>query len=138
MIKRMFVDTGAFLALANPADQYHEEAVRTFAHLQLGKTVFITTNFVLDETYTRIQRKAGLKVAIEFGRRLQEDRDLTILTIEKSLEKLAWDIFSHDLQHGFSYTDCTSFALMRRKKMSEAFTFDKHFKAFGWRVYPSV
>lgn len=137
MIK-VFVDTGAFLALANPADQYHQAAVRCFESLQGSGVLFITTNFILDETYTRIQRKAGIKIAVQFGERIQSDRQLKIYIVEKTLEKLAWEIFKHDRGHSFSYTDCTSFALMRRRKIREAFAFDKDFSSFGWVVHPGL
>lgn len=136
MTHQVFIDTGAFLALANPADQYHEAAVRCFENLQVSGTRFVTTNFILDETYTRIQRKAGLKVAIAFGEQIQSDRQLKVYAVERTLEKLAWEIFRHDLGHSFSYTDCTSFALMRRRKIREAFAFDTDFASFGWRVHP--
>lgn len=138
MTRKVFVDTGAFLALTNAADQYHDAAVRCFEGLQASRTLFVTTNFVLDETYTRLQRRAGLGVAITVGERLQSDRKLKIYTVEKTLEKLAWEIFKHDHHHSFSYTDCTSFALMRRRKIREAFTFDTDFASFGWIVHPQI
>jgi len=137
MIKKVFVDTGAFLALANPADRHHDAAVRCFGVLKASGTLFITTNFVLDETYTRLQRKAGLRVAITVGERIRADRKLKIFTVEGTLEKLAWEIFKHDQGHSFSYTDCTSFALMRRRKIAEAFAFDADFASFGWIVHPA-
>lgn len=131
------MDTAAFIALANSADQYHQEAVACFTELRATRVSLITTNFVLDEVYTRLQRRTGLKIAITFGEKIQASRQIRIHTIERSLEKSAWEIFKHDLGHTFSYTDCTSFALMRRKKIREAFTFDQDFTAFGWTVIPT-
>lgn len=138
MSKKVFVDTGAFLALANSADQYHETAVRCLGMLRASRAFLVTTNFILDETYTRLHRKAGLKVAIAFGEKVQSSRELKIYTVERSLEKLAWQIFKHDQAHSFSYTDCTSFALMRRRKVREAFSFDDDFTSFGWTVHPGA
>lgn len=135
-MRQVFVDTAAFLALANSADQYHQEAVACLARLRATQIRLITTNFVLDEVYTRLQRCAGLKVAITFGEKIQASRQIRVHTVEKSLEKAAWEIFKHDLGHSFSYTDCTSFAFMRRKKIREAFTFDQDFTRFGWTAVP--
>lgn len=130
------MDTAAFIALANSADQYHQAAMVCFTGLRAARTPMVTTNFVLDEVYTRLQRRGGLKIAISFGEKIQASRQIRIHTVERSLEKLAWEIFKHDLGHSFSYTDCISFALMRRKKISQAFTFDRDFAAFGWTMLP--
>lgn len=134
----VFVDTGAFLALANEADQCHERAKVCFQELQATKTPFLTSNFVLDETYTRIRGKAGLRTAVVFGEKIQSSSQLKIVTIERSLEKKAWEIFKKYADQSFSYTDCTSFALMREKKIREAFAFDKDFQIFGFQLIPNL
>lgn len=37
----------------------------------------------------------------------------------------------------FSFTDCTTFAVMERLKIPAAFTFDEHFRQYGrFKVYP--
>ncbi|MFA7234316.1 MAG: hypothetical protein WC076_09405 [Terrimicrobiaceae bacterium] len=38
--------------------------------------------------------------------------------------------------HAFSFTDCTSFAVMRRLGLVEAATSDSHFQAAGFRPLP--
>ncbi len=135
-MKPVFIDTAAFIALANAADQYHQEAVACLATLRATRAPLVTTNFILDEVYTRLQRRGGLKIAITFGEKIQASRQIRIHTVEKSLEKLAWEIFRHDTGHAFSYTDCTSFAFMRRRKICKSFTFDRDFVNFGWTVVP--
>lgn len=35
-----------------------------------------------------------------------------------------------------SFTDCVSFVLMRRQGIERAFSFDKHFPAAGFRLWP--
>ena len=137
MSKKVFVDTGAFLALTNRADQHHQNALNCLGNLQIQRVVFVTSNFILDETYTRLRSKAGLNAAIRFGEEIQLNRQLKIVTVEKSLETIAWEIFKKYHEQYFSYTDCTSFAIMKRKKLKEAFSFDKDFKIFGWTTHPS-
>ena len=39
----IFVDTGAWIAILNPNDQYHREAVAVYRHFQQQKTLLLTT-----------------------------------------------------------------------------------------------
>lgn len=137
MSRNIFVDTGAFLALANAGDQYHKTATECLASMA-GVRQWVTTNFVLDETYTRIRRKVGPKVAVAFGEKIRSDSSVKIVTIEKKLEEKAWEIFKRYTDHPFSYTDCTSFALMLDQKITEAFAFDKDFKILGFSLLPAL
>lgn len=136
MARRVFVDTSAFVALANAGDQYHQAAVSCMHMLQGSKALLITSNFILDETYTRLRRRGGIKIAVAFGDNVRTSRQLKVLTIDRSADERAWAIFTKYADHDFSYTDCTSFALMRAKKITEAFAFDADFRVMGFTVLP--
>jgi len=138
MSKKVFVDTGAFIALANEADQYHLPAKNCLLELQAGDVLLVTSNFVLDETYTRLRQKAGLRVAIAFGDKIQTSRQLKIVSVERKSEKRAWEIFKKYKDQTFSYTDCTSFSLMQENNLGEAFGFDKDFRIFGFSLIPHL
>src|SRR3972149_1920020 len=63
----IFVDTAAFLAIENRRDAHHEDALAfRDASLRAGET-FITSDYVLDESYTIIRLRAGHAVAVKFG-----------------------------------------------------------------------
>ena len=51
-------------------------------------------------------------------------------------EERAWEIFLKYKDKDFSYTDCTSFAVMERLKIDTAFTFDSHFQTMKFQVAP--
>ena len=138
MSRTIFVDTGAFIALANQSDQYHQAARDCLEGLAATGVLFVTSNFVLDEAYTRIRRKAGLKAAVAFGENIRSSRKFKVVTVESSLEQKAWEIFKKYSDHPFSYTDCTSFALLLKKKIKETFAFDQDFKIFGFNVLPAM
>lgn len=136
MSRVLFVDTGAFIALANRSDQYHEAAKGCLEKISAPGILLVTSNFVLDETYTRIRRRAGLPTAVAFGTAVRSNRQLKVITVERKSEEKAWEIFKKYDDHSFSYTDCTSFALMQQRKIKEAFAFDQDFKIFGFQVIP--
>lgn len=138
MNKRIFVDTGAWIALTNAADQYHATAAQYWKTLHVSGTKLMTSNFVLDETYTRLRFKAGLQITLRFGEQIRSSQRLQIITVEVQMEKIAWEIFRKYADQRFSYTDCTSFAVMRAKKISEVFAFDTDFHIMGFQVVPPL
>ena len=48
----------------------------------------------------------------------------------------AWDIFAGRSDRRLSFTDCTSFALMKRLRLDTAITLDGDFRRAGYRVLP--
>jgi len=43
----------------------------------------------------------------------------------------AWGLFQRYRDKAFSFTDCTTFALMTRLRIAAAFAFDIHFRQYG-------
>jgi hypothetical protein len=78
----------------------------------------------------------GHGVAISFGEDVKASRTLKILWITPELDSAAWHIFNTHGDKEFSYTDCTSFALMDKEAITSAFTFDKHFQQYGLHTTP--
>lgn len=127
----IFLDTGAFLAIENRRDAHHKAALAfRDACLQAGET-FITSDYVLDESYTIIRLRAGHAVAVGFGEDVRASRVLRVEYLTPEILEAAWRIFKAFADKEFSFTDCTSFALMERLHISTAFTFDEHFRQYG-------
>jgi predicted nucleic acid-binding protein len=57
-----------------------------------------------------------------------------VLRVSEALESAAWQIFKRYNDKEFSFTDCTSFAIMRERDLREAFTNDHHFEQFGYQI----
>jgi len=132
-LKRLFVDTGAWYALVDKNDPDHVKA-RDF--LKANNIPLITTNFIFDEAITLLRSRLGWNVAKDFGQKLQDSNFVSIAAIESSDEEKAWEIFLKFRENDFSYTDCTSFAAMKRLKMDTAFSFDSHFQIMKLQVVP--
>ena len=127
----IFVDTSAFLALENRRDLYHSKALLfKDTCLKTGQTL-ITSDYVLDESYTIIRLRAGHTIAVQFGESLRKSQFIRIEHIIPEIIEEAWRLFKKFEDHDFSFTDCTSFALMERLNISNAFTFDAHFQEYG-------
>ena len=135
----VFVDTWAWYALADERDADHEVAHLATDDLIEREVMLVTTNFVLDEATTLIRYKLGHAIAVKFRqtiRQLDEDELLDVVRISESHEAAAGEIFERYADQDFSFTDCTSFAVMRELKLNEAFTGDQHFATMSFQLIP--
>ncbi|CAD7783534.1 MAG: hypothetical protein KCCBMMGE_01936 [Candidatus Methanoperedenaceae archaeon GB37] len=55
----IFIDTSAFLAIENRRDTYHKQALAYRDTILQSGLGLITTDYVLDESYTIIRLRAG-------------------------------------------------------------------------------
>ena len=56
--------------------------------------------------------------------------------LDRPTEERAWEILEQHDDKRWSYVDATSFALVERDGVNEAFAFDAHFAQRGLRVLP--
>lgn len=63
-----FVDTGAWLAIKNSRDRKHEAAAAAVSGLRMRRDRLITSDYVLDETYTGLLYDLGYDSAVQFKR----------------------------------------------------------------------
>jgi predicted nucleic acid-binding protein len=133
----VFVDTSAFHALSNTGHSLeHSAAVSVAERLEADTVLLVTTDYVLDETYTLLRSALGHHAAIAFGREIDRG-GIQIVQVDESIQRAAWEIFERFSDKDFSFTDCTSFAVMNRARIEVAFTFDRHFQQYGLRTLPS-
>ncbi len=128
----VFVDTSAFLAIENHRDTRHEEALTLRERLVGVGRSLMTSDYVLDESYTIIRQRAGHRIAVGFGEGIRASRLVRIEFLQVETLEQAWAIFKRFADKDFSFTDCTSFALMRRLGLREALAFDGHFLQAGF------
>lgn len=137
-MRRIFIDTGAYIALVDRRDQYHDVARRRAASLVGQRLHICTTAYIFAETVTWMTRKLGHATAVEFGnsvRRQQARGQLDLILPSGELEEAAWQIFTHFSDQAFSYVDCTSFAWLKSQRDVQAFTFDHHFRWMGFSLF---
>jgi predicted nucleic acid-binding protein len=134
----IYIDTGAFLARHLSKDQYHPQANAFWESIHKNNEACATSNFVLDETFTLLGRRAGYNFAAQRARNIYASESLQILRPTRKEELKAIDFFEKYLDHRLSFTDCVSFVLMQNKKIKRVFTFDHHFQLAGFQIYPRI
>lgn len=135
----VFVDTWAWYALADRNDADHEVAQLANEELIRRRAVLVTTNFVLDEAVTLIRYRLDHAAAVSFRHTIEqliEDELLKVVRIDDEQESAAGEIFDRYDDADFSFTDCTSFAIMRELSLAEVFTSDRHFSIMGFVLIP--
>ena len=132
----IFVDTSAFLARYLSRDQRHKDAVQGWKALAQRSWKCYTSNFVLDETFTLLARRSSYSFAADRARSLYASASLEIVrpSNEDELEALA--LFEKFADQDVSFTDCVSFALMKKHGVRRAFAFDRHFRDAGFELWP--
>jgi uncharacterized protein len=124
---RVFIDTGAFCALAIPKDQHNFTAKAIYKQMQKDKAVLCTSDYVLDEVYTLLKTRGSHATAVKFMDQIDKS-NILLLRITEDIEERAKDIFKKFDDKRLSFTDCTSFALINQLGIEALFAFDEHFK----------
>jgi len=134
-MRRVFIDTGAWYALKDQRDPHHQAAIDFFTKLR-GQVLCFTSDYVVDESITLVRyRLKNHRVASELARELFSEKAAKIVFVSLEHHERALEIFTKFSDQEFSYTDCTSFAIMEAMSIKEALAFDSHFsfEKFGFK-----
>jgi predicted nucleic acid-binding protein len=138
-MRHIFVDTWAWYALTDRNDADHLIAEATNRQLIEERHIFVTTNYVLSETVTLVRYKLYHAVAVQFWKTTKQligSGLVKLIRVSALQEEHAWEIFEQYNDQDFSFTDCTSFAVMKELKLSRVFTGDDHFATMGFVLVP--
>lgn len=138
MASNAFVDTAGWYALIDRGDAAHARAVDVVGRLVRAGSRLVTTDYVLDESYTLARVRAGALAAGRLIDVVERTGALDIEWIEADRFDAARNMFRKQLDQGFSFTDCTSFVVMRESHIVDAVTTDRHFRVAGFRPLLTV
>jgi len=134
--ENIFVDTSAWIALADRADAYHKKALSIYPSLLKTQKRLIISNLVVGETYILILKELGHQAALLFLERLKSSPRISRVHSTDDIEIEAEEILKKYSDQDFSYTDAASFVIMKLQDMTKAFSFDKHFVTAGFITLP--
>jgi uncharacterized protein len=128
----VFVDTAAWIALFNKSDDLHLPAKQLMNQLQQNNTALVTTEFVLLEFADAFCDSKTRSLAVQYVDRLRRLNRLEIVPISQELLTAGWVLYRQRLDKSWGLTDCTSFIVLGERKITEAFTSDRHFEQAGF------
>src|SRR5712672_5758 len=130
----VFVDSGAWIALALSRDPLHLQAREQWDLLHGAGAELHTSVPVVIETFTFLDRNANRDVALTWKESIHKPRAVKILPCELRDLEQSWEYFRRADLHKLSAVDATSFAIMKRARIRLAYAFDHHFVAVGFRL----
>lgn len=135
-MKATFVDTSGWVACADEADPAHAAAVTARDRWLEEGGLLVTTDYIVDETLTLLRFRLGIKAAEAWWSQIEASSRLRWEFVGPERADVARGIFFRYRDKDFSFTDCTSFAVMRELKLRLALATDRHFRQMGFSVKP--
>ena len=130
----VFVDSGAWIALALVKDPLHGQAREQWTLLREIGAKLHTSVPVIVETFTFLDRNANRDVALVWKESIYKPGAVKIVPCELRDLEFAWEYFLRADIHKLLVVDATSFVVMKRLRIRLAYTFDHHFAVAGLRL----
>jgi len=132
---KLFVDTSALVALFVRNDKNHEKAVAIFDDIRMNKIKLCLTDYIFDECITTVLSLSNHATTVQIGDFILSSHMIEFIWLDESSKLKTWDFFKHYSDKKFSYTDCSSFIIMKELGLKDYFGFDRHFQQAGFLAY---
>jgi predicted nucleic acid-binding protein len=130
----VFIDTSFFKAVIDEKDDFHVAGLEAWETAKNQRVGPVTTNYILDETYTLIRKRRGTGKAKELRDFLAGSAaQIKIVRVLAADDAAAWHWFLKDWTN-LSFTDCVSLAVMKRLGLERVLAFDRHFAQAGFKI----
>ena len=130
----IFADTSGWASLLDTDQKYHPLAASIFAAVQQNNQQLVTTNYVIAELIALLNSpmRYPREQAIRFVNHIKNSRFVRVVHIDETLDVAAWTLLSKRTDKTWSLVDCSSFVVMEREGLTEAFTANHHFTQAGF------
>lgn len=129
----LFVDTSAWFEAFDAGSSVHHQVA---AALKASEGPVVTTTFVLAELSALMVGRLTHAHAARAGTFLRTSPDVNLVHPDVADESAAWRLFVERPDKRYSMTDCLSFVVMRRLKLTTALALDRHFAQEGFDLVP--
>ena len=122
--------------MADAKDPLHQESLYSRDEWFEKGAVLVTSNYILDEALTLIRMRLGIEAAEKWWAMTSESPRCKVewITPERTEKAVHW--FFRWRDQSFSFTDCTSFIVMREQGIEDVLTADRHFITAGFQIHP--
>jgi|SRR5438105_1091124 len=132
--REAFVDTSILYALVDKRDAHHAAARVAVEALLRSNRQLLTTNYIVTEAVNLANARGGAHVALRILELIDRSAGMRLEWIGALRFEETKAYFRKHADRGYSFTDCSSFVLMRELKLTDALSTDRHFQQAGFRV----
>ena len=132
----VFADSSGFIAAYSARDADHSRALEAWRSIAARRQKILTTDLVFAETVTLLRRWNGHPASRQAGQAILRSANIDIAGLDREQLRLAWREFVAIGDPKLSLCDAASFVVMRERGITEAFTFDRHFRNAGFHTVP--
>jgi len=126
------------MSMADQADPAHQASISIRDRYLKQSHIFVTSDYVIDETLTLIRMRLGINAAERWWNQIERSPRLRFETVFAERLEKARNWFFKWRDKPFSFTDCTSFVIMRELGIKQALTVDAHFFEAGFEILPTI
>lgn len=130
----IFADTAYWVALTNPRDALHRQAIKIPE--SLGEYRVITSEMVLVELLNVVSGHGShlRRSATGLVQRIIDDPYIELVPQTTPLFQDALALYRDRSDKAWSLTDCASFLIMDERAITEALTHDQHYVQNGYHA----
>ena len=128
----LFVDTSGLYALGDRRDPHRDKLKKLVPSRMSAGGRLVITDYILDEACTLAKARAGTHAALRLLELVETSAGFRMEWIGPDRFQAAKVYFRKHADHGYSFTDCTSFVVMAELRLRDALTSDRHFCEAGF------
>jgi uncharacterized protein len=133
-VRDVFLDTSILYALIDRKDAHHSSAREKVGVLLRANRRLVTTDYIVAEGVNLANARAGHYLATRILDLIDRSSGIRTEWIGSLRFEAAKAFFRRYTDHAYSFTDCTSFVVMRELRLTDALSTDGHFREAGFRL----
>lgn len=137
---KLFIDSGAFIALAHEGDDLHREAIEFYKTVPVYVSR-VATHAVIGETYTFLRYHAWQGAALAWLDSMEKalvGGHLRVVCPDADVDRAAREVLRRFKDQELSYTDALTLAVLEMERVKFVFGFDHHLGLTGRAVLPGA